>query len=202
MKRLVLLSIAATFYILVHGQNSDSLKTTVYLISRQKVSTSELEQAQQWLRKKCNTPNTHWLYHYYLAYTNMQLCFRNKNLDAKQELQDEAKLNLDKIIMGDISEVETLKGYCYMAYIATDPAINGPKYAQNVIDCYKKAIKNNPNNPRAIILNAVFQKNMQSFLGNTYKAYKSDISRAKKLLLNTDSTGLQPYWGKAYIFWD
>lgn len=199
MKRLLLLAIATTFYMLVYGQNTNCFNTTVSLISKQRVSIAELEQAKLLFKEKCNTADTHWLYHYYFAYINMVLCFRYNDLDTKQKLLIEAKHSLNQIIKGDISEIETLKGYCYMAYIVTDPTVNGPKYTHQVIDCYNKALKSNPNNPRAIILKAIFQSQLQRFFGSTYQSYKFDMSRAKRLLSSADSTSLQPHWGKAFI---
>ena len=49
----------------------------------------------------------------------------------------------------DQSDLNTLKGFLYMVRIVQDPAQNGRRYYMDVIKCYDKALKLNPDNELA-----------------------------------------------------
>ena len=49
----------------------------------------------------------------------------------------------------DQSDLNTLKGFLYMVRIVQDPAQNGRRYYMDVIKCYDKALKLNPENELA-----------------------------------------------------
>ena len=191
MKAIVIL--AAT---LIIGINASA--QTMEEIARQinsPMSTPDLMSIRSQLERLSKAPTTDWLMFYYLAYVDVELSFRVENAAQKQQYISEAQSYIDKIKDGDKSEVETLHGYSYFALMAIDPKTNGPKYATDIISCFEKALKANPDNPRAVLLNAVFRSNMSKMMGSQYKEFETDIIRSKELFEKQDTTSTKPYWG-------
>lgn len=143
-----------------------------------------------------------WLYAYYLAYTDISLFFLSTEAIDRERYQAEAENCLDELARMKLpddaarSEVSTLKGYGYYARVAVDPATNGPKYAGVITSCFAEAMRLNPANPRALLLNTRFQKNMAVFLHQNYDAYEADIQRATRLFEKESHGGVRPHWGR------
>ena len=62
----------------------------------------------------------------------------------------------------DLSDVCTLRGFLYMTRIVQDPARNGQRYYLDVMDCYEKALKANPDNALARQLQEKFFEGMRA----------------------------------------
>ncbi len=163
------------------------------------MATSELMATRAQLERLSTMSSVDWLTIYYSAYADIELSFRVENINQKVQYIDEAKAYLDKIKGGDKSEIETLRGYSYFALMAVDPQTNGPKYATDIIACYEKALKANPDNPRAILLNAIFRNNMSKAMGTRYKEFETEVIRSKELFALQDTTSIKPYWGSTFL---
>ncbi|MDR1201946.1 MAG: hypothetical protein LBL58_10015 [Tannerellaceae bacterium] len=163
-------------------------------------STEELQEARNLFQRIHTVYPDDWASCYYQAYININLFFRNNGPDVKQKLIEEAGANIDKLkrmksLSKEVrSEISTLNGYYYYAIMSVDPQTNGPKYSNNVISSYAEALKLNPQNPRAILLNAYFQRNLSSFMGSTYAPFESDKTKAKELYEQEDKTSIMPHW--------
>lgn len=135
---------------------------------------------------------------YDLAYTDILMTFVLKDEAMKSRLLDEAGGYLSKLedMEGsDVSEVEALKAFRFLSLMNFNPSVNGPKYAGSISVALEKAKRQHPDNPRALILSAMYQKNMAAFMNRKYEEYDREMARAKELLQKQDSTKLAPVWG-------
>lgn len=62
----------------------------------------------------------------------------------------------------DRSDLATLHGFYYTALIVTNPQQNGPRYYRQALDSFNEALKLNPKNEMAKILQAKFKEGMNS----------------------------------------
>ena len=142
-----------------------------------------------------------WLAPYYLAYTDVELSFRVSSKEEKIRYIDEAQTYLKRLSdmpNADLSEVNTLKGYRIYALIASDPQTNGPKYYNDVTVWYEKALQINPNNPRALLLSALFKNDTAKFMNGSYDNFYQDIEKAVILLSTEKAETSAPSWGKEW----
>ncbi|MDR1343862.1 MAG: hypothetical protein LBJ39_00775 [Tannerellaceae bacterium] len=190
--------IFAAIIILSINASAQTLEEIVQKINLP-MATSELIATRAQLERLSAAPQADRSAIYYLAYADVELSFRMENDNQKAQYIDEAQKYLDKIKDGDKSEIETLRGYSYFALMAIDPRTNGPKYAPDIIACYEKALKANPDNPRAFLLNAVFRSNMAKAMGGQYKEFEADVIRSRELFAAQDTTSLKPYWGTVLL---
>ena len=69
---------------------------------------------------------------------------------------------LDENPAADKSDVLTLKGFYYLVRIVQDPAVNGRKYYMEVSQNFDKALKLNPENKLAQVLQKKFYEGMNA----------------------------------------
>ena len=163
---------------------------------------SELIQVRSQLERFIVAQPQLWLAQYYLAYVNVQLSFRvpDKNEKSKYLSEAETSLNtLSALKETDKSEIYTLKGFRLYALIASDPQTNGPKYSGEIINDYETALGINPNNPRAVILSALFKNDMAKFMHQAYENFQKDVDKAASLFALESKTTLNPTWGKNWV---
>lgn len=159
---------------------------------------NNLQETRNRLQRELQTPEATWMTVYNLAYTDILMTFGLKEEATKLRLLDEAEGYLGKLETmkdADRSETEALKAFRYLSLMNMDPQVNGPKYSGSILTNLGKALKLNPDNPRAILLSAMFHNNMAVFMNTKYEDYAKEITRAKELLLQQDSTKLSPVWG-------
>jgi len=143
-----------------------------------------------------------WLAEYYLAYVDVQLSFRVPDKNEKSKYLSEAETslnNLSALKETDKSEIYTLKGFRLYALIASDPQTNGPKYSGEIMNAYGTALGINPNNPRAVILSALFKNDMAKFMHQGYDNFQKDVDKAATLFANESKTVLTPTWGQNWV---
>ena len=143
-----------------------------------------------------------WLAEYYLAYVDVQLSFRVPDKNEKSQYLSEAETslnNLSALKETDKSEIYTLKGFRLYALIASDPQTNGPKYSGEIMNAYGTALGINPNNPRAVILSALFKNDMAKFMHQGYDNFQKDVDKAATLFANESKTVLTPTWGQNWV---
>ncbi|MDH6303438.1 hypothetical protein M2459_000628 [Parabacteroides sp. PF5-5] len=163
-------------------------------------TAKELQEVRNLFQRISINYPSDWMAAYYLAYTNINIFFREDNPATKKQLIEEARMYLDKIkrekgLSVEIrSEISTLSGYSYYALMSVDPQTNGPKYSSHVVSAYAEALKLNPNNPRAILLNAYFQQSLSSFMGGSYTSFESDKEKAKLLHEQEKKDTPIPHW--------
>ncbi len=170
----------------------------VFIVTTTCYSQNNLMETRNRLQRELQTTEATWMTAYNLAYTDILMTFALKDDTMKSRLLDEAEGCLSKLENtkeADGSEIEALKAFRYLSLMNMNPSVNGPKYGANITIALEKARKQNPDNPRAIILWAMYHKNMAAFMGKKYENYEQEIGHAKELLQKQDSTKLVPVWG-------
>lgn len=102
---------------------------------------------------------------YYIALQSLNFAVTNPQAEQAESLVAEAEQaisRLDEIPGADESDLCTLKGFLYMVYIVQDPEKNGQRYYLDVMDCYEKALKINPENQLAQLLQQRFRDGMKA----------------------------------------
>ena len=95
------------------------------------------------------------------------VCTHPQDGKAQQYLE-EAQRMMGKIEVmqpqkaADQSDLAMLHGFYYTALIVTNPQQNGPRYYQQALDNFDKALKLNPNNEMAKQLQQQFRKGMEA----------------------------------------
>ena len=142
-----------------------------------------------------------WIIFYHISLFEIQQSFQN--LSGNNEiLLDDAKEYIDQLKQmkkADNSEIYTLEGYYYYGLIAKDPGNNGPTYYKNVFDSYQKALKYNPENPRAQLLFLIFKKDMARFMGTEIENVCNQLTEIEKLFKKETNEALKPSWGEATL---
>lgn len=170
----------------------------VFMVTLACQAQTNLMKTRNSLQREWQTPQATWMTAYNLAYTDILMTFVLKDDALKSRLLDEAEAYLARLQPmkeSDPSEVEALKAFRYLSLMNMNPSVNGPKYAATITAALEKARKLNPHNPRAVILSAMYRKNLAAFMGREYGEYDKEIRCAKELLSVQDSTQLLPVWG-------
>jgi len=189
------------FFVLSFVASAQDLTPVVQNVNKAK-DVSELIQVRSQLERFIVAQPQQWLAGYYLAYVDVQLSFRVQTKEEKVQYLDEAEIYLNKISElkeTDKSEIYTLKGFRLYALIALDPQTNGPKYSGEIFNNYGTALGINPNNPRALILSALYKNDMAKFMHQSYDKFQNDIDKAVALFAAENSTLLTPTWGKSWV---
>ena len=189
------------FFALPFITPAQSLAPVVQSVNKAK-EVSELIQVRSQLERFIVAQPQQWLPVYYLAYVDIQLSFRVPAKEDKWQYLDEADKYLNKLSElkeTDKSEIYTLKGFRLYSLIASDPQTNGPKYSGEILSNYGTALGINPNNPRAIILSALFKNDMAKFTQQSYENFQKDVDKASTIFAAENATLLTPTWGKSWV---
>jgi hypothetical protein len=193
--------LCALFLVLSFVSSAQDLAPVVQNVNKAK-DVSELIQVRSQLERFIVAQPQQWLVGYYLAYVDVQLSFRVATKDEKLQYLTEAETYLSKISElkeTDKSEIYTLKGFRLYALIASDPQSNGPKYSGEIMNNYGTALGLNPNNPRAVILSALFKNDMAKFMHQSNENFQKDVDKATTLFAEENSTLITPTWGKNWV---
>jgi len=189
------------FFVLSFIASAQDLTPVVQNVNKAK-DVSELIQVRSQLERFIVAQPQQWLASYYLAYVDIQLSFRVPAKEEKWQYLDEADKYLSKLSElkeTDKSEIYTLKGFRLYSLIASDPQTNGPKYSGEILSNYETALGINPNNPRAIILSALYKNDMAKFMHQSYNKFQNDVDKAATRFAAENATLLTPTWGKSWV---
>jgi hypothetical protein len=189
------------FFMLSFVTSAQDLGPVVQNVNKA-TDVSGLIQVRSQLERFVMAQPQQWLAEYYLAYVDVQLSFRVPDKNEKSQYLSEAETSLNKLSAlkeTDKSEIYTLKGFRLYALIASDPQTNGPKYSGEIMNAYGTALGINPNNPRAVILSALFKNDMAKFMHQAYDNFQKDVDKASTLFANESKTVLTPTWGKYWV---
>lgn len=101
---------------------------------------------------------------YQMALQSLNFSVMNPYAEQTENLLTEAGQIINKIEQmkgANMSDVCTLRGFCYMVRIVQDPAKNGQRYYLEVMQNYEKALKLNPDNQLAKQLQQKFLEGMK-----------------------------------------
>lgn len=202
MKTSILFAVVLLFNIgTITSQTNSPVEMAVQKVDQAK-TLDDWKQCRNQFERLAMIETDNWLPAYYMIYTDIKLSFWSENGTEKERYLEEAQNYLEKIKKMKTtdnkirSEISTIRGYICYALMALNPAVNGPRYTGLIIDCYSEALKLNPENPRAILLNAYFQKSLAAFMNSNYNAFENDLKNAYTLLEKEDKQNPFPHWGR------
>ncbi len=140
-----------------------------------------------------------WLPYYYSAYSLIMMSFGETDGIKKDQILDRAQQNLDKAfdLNPDESELHALQAFLYPSWVAVDPMARGMQYIEKMAESLKNAKASNPENPRALFLEAIHTLNMPPAMGGGPEIAKPIFEKADSLFtaFHNDNP-LWPNWGK------
>ncbi len=162
-------------------------------------TTDELLGAVNALDRIGQAEKSKWEPFYYGAFGYLMMANREKEVSRKDGYLDQA---LERVRQAaaqskDNSEISALEGFVHMLRVTVDPATRGQQYSGLSMQAFGKALKQDPNNPRAMGLMAQMQFGTAKFFGSSTE---EACGMAKKALQLFESAGSQnplaPRWGK------
>lgn len=140
-----------------------------------------------------------WLPGYYASMIYCIVTFRTQEPQKKESLVKQAQIILDKAleVAPQESELHTLQGMIYQAYIGINPAQNGQIYGSKANGAFQTAIKLNADNPRPYYLQAVSIMYTPEEYGGGKKAALPLFEQAMILFDKQSSDqAFYPDWGR------
>ncbi|KOS08113.1 hypothetical protein AM493_20230 [Flavobacterium akiainvivens] len=142
---------------------------------------------------------TNWLPSYYVALVNTTDAFQTQDKEKISALLAKAEAAADnaEMISPDNSEILVIQALIQTAWIVYDPMTNGMKLSGKVNELYTKAMKLNPNNPRAVFGKAEFEMGGAKYFGGDIKPMCAEVERSIKLFDTfKPESEFHPNWGK------
>ncbi|NQX82871.1 MAG: DUF2141 domain-containing protein [Flavobacteriaceae bacterium] len=146
---------------------------------------------------KVETDN--WLPYYYSASILVIKSFSESNEEKRVQKLERASLYVEKIkaMNNDISEVLVIEAFVKTGYVAYKPMVYGAKLSSKIIELYYKAIKLNPENPRAYSGLAEYQIGGAKFMGGPIDSFCELNNKAlEKYKTFKHSQKFYPKWGE------
>lgn len=199
MKKLIIIVIALTMLGNVMAQQpnfENAMKETLALLDSAKTPT-DMQQVIGRFTRISQAENKRWEALYYLAYTQINFSFWEKDGDKKDAILDEAQKSIDKALElnGDKSELFALQAFLYQGRIQVS-SMRGMTYSPKAAEVLEKAIKENPENPRAHFLMGQNIYYTPSMFGGGTKNALPKFQKAKELFeKESGKSGLEPKWG-------
>lgn len=140
-----------------------------------------------------------WLPYYYAAYATIIQSFTQQAMDIKDKTLDHAQDLLDAVVSlhPDSSECLVLQGLLYTARLQADPMGRGAEFSVKANAAFDKAMKLNPENPRAYYLKGTVVLNTPDFYGGGKAVAKPILTTAiAKYEAFKPASPLSPSWGK------
>ena len=163
-------------------------------------TVDEYQQVINTLERIGSAESNKWEPFYYASFANVMISTKVGQMSEKDRYLDIAQIFLDKANALNANNVEiiTLQGFIHTMRLAADPGTRGQQYSELVFNTYNKALKIDPNNPRALIMLAQMKEGMARFFGSdTTEA----CEMANKALAAFDAYEikniLSPAWGNS-----
>ena len=106
---------------------------------------------------------------YQMALQSLNYSVMNPQAQQTENLLKETQQTINRMEQmkgADQSDICTLRGFLYMVRIVQNPAQNGQRYYLDVMQNYEKALKINPDNQLATLLQQKFNEGMKQATGN------------------------------------
>ena len=162
----------------------------------------QLQQCKNRFERIAQKYTGEWLPLYYAAYCGVNSVFFDMKSAQNEALLTEADGRIEKLQQfpqADPSELNTLQAYLYTAMVALNPQVNGRKYSGDIIRLYEQAIKENPENPRPVILLADFEQHLPDFMKSDKRNPDEEYAKARALFEKEQPNIEKPYWGKYFL---
>ncbi len=207
MKRILLtISLLAVIFTKTFAQSSEYLKAmeeAVATVQTAQFGTDLSENANQFERISM-AETKEWLPNYWAAYCLMMNSYAEQNADKKDILLEKAEklvANAEKL-MPNNDEIEVLKANIASARMAVAPQDRWQQYGAISGKALQAAIKINPENPRAKLLQAqgIFYT-PEAYGGGKLKAKPLLEEAIEKFSKFKPATSISPNWGEMTAKW-
>lgn len=162
-------------------------------------TAQEMLEAASQFERIAEVETEEWLPDYYASMIYCIISFQTQEPQKKEDLLNQAQAMLDKALATapEESELHTLQGMVYQAYIMIDPAQNGQIYGAKANGAFQTAIKLNADNPRPYYLQAVSIMHTPEEYGGGKKAALPLFEKAMVLFdKQASDQPFYPDWGK------
>jgi len=143
---------------------------------------------------------TKWEPYYYEAFAYVMIANRETEGAKKDNALDLALQATEKAkgILPNESEIVAMEGFIHMIRVTVDPASRGQQYSGMAFQNFNKAVSMNPENPRALILQAQMEYGTAQFFGSaTTEACATATKALQKFEMAVSENVLAPAWGKS-----
>ena len=141
-----------------------------------------------------------WEPYYYAAFGYLRLSVMYEKGEDKDKYLDLAMEEVKKgeAIKPNDSEIEAMRGYIQMMKLTVDPATRGMTYSGLAFTSFQKAIKLNPDNPRAQFLMGRMQYGTAQFMGGGTDEACGSLFKAMVLFEKEEKPDnpFAPTWGE------
>lgn len=150
---------------------------------------------------------TKWLPYYYAAFCNAKAGWLKQNdpdniepfaNKADEEIKQAQKLS-DTANQNELSELYCVVSMINRARVFMNPATYGRQYGPVASHYTKLAVKENPDNPRALYLDGWEKFSTPKLWGGDKIKAKELLETAKQKLESNATTGIEPHWGKKEV---
>lgn len=144
--------------------------------------------------------STEWLPLYYAALVEIETAFRF-DVDKDASFDEAIRIIQDAAALSPgSSELTALHGYALMGKLSLDPASRGQELSPQVMQLFGKAIDQDRENPRAVVLMAQMEQGMAQFFG-TGPEKACGMARLSQELFDKekdkiDEAYILPTWGE------
>ena len=162
-------------------------------------SIADLQSAVNTLDRIGSSEKTKWEPYYYAAFGYIRMATREQDAAKKDAYLDQATAiaSKAKALSANESEIICLEGFIHMIRVTVDPASRGQQYSGLAMQAFGKASALNPENPRALALQAQMQYGTAKFLGSSTTEACAVLDAAlEKFDSYKSKNPLSPQWGR------
>ncbi len=176
----------------------EEMKKNIELMNNPK-SVEDFQAAVNGFERIAQKETDKWEPLYYAGYGTLIMAMKEQDGVAKDALLDKALASAKKAaeVKPNESEIVALIGFVHMIRVSIDPASRGQQYSGMAFQEFSKAVKLNPENPRALALLSQMQFGTAKFFGSsTDEACTTNSTAITKFETFTSENPLAPTWGK------
>lgn len=140
-----------------------------------------------------------WLPHYYAGVCAVSMANKEPDKARVDGWADQAEVfahRADSLSPAN-SEVSCLMATIHFARINVDFMGRGPKYSALGADALQRAMQQNPNNPRAMVVLAGLRNSAPAGFGGDKPMACQLATKAIQLYATEPKTGIEPHWGRS-----
>lgn len=194
---LIALIIAATF---AHAQNKKYVKTMEASIPAifQAENLEALDATANKFDRIGQAESDQWEPYYYASLSYVFKAFRIEDLQSKDQVLDQALVALGKAstLSENNSEIIALQGFINMIKIGVDPGTRGQTLSPKIMADYGKALKIDPNNPRANLFMGQMLYGSAQFFGTGVEDACALVDKSINLFESEKpASSIAPSWG-------
>jgi hypothetical protein len=170
----------------------------IAILNKAKTTDNYLEAAFYFQNQVRDYPN-HWLIYYYAGLAYIQASQKALVSNYKDELIDKAQPLIDKAsaLKPGEAEIQVLQAFLYQSRLQVNPQNRALIYSKKAEGCLKKAIADDPGNPRAYMLLGYNTYYTPAMLGGGPKNAIQFFQKAKaKFLARIPVMPFYPSWGE------